>query len=50
MSGRLFVVSGPSGAGKSSLCTALLERCPDLKLSISSTTRAPRPGEQNGRE
>ncbi|GAV20326.1 guanylate kinase [Mariprofundus micogutta] len=50
MSGRLFIVSGPSGAGKSSLCTALLEKCPDLKLSISCTTRGPRPGEVDGSE
>lgn len=50
MSGRLFVVSGPSGAGKSSLCAALLESCPGLKLSVSCTTRSPRPSEQNGRE
>ena len=50
MSGRLFVVSGPSGAGKSSLCAALLEQVPDLQLSISCTTRAPRPGEEGGRE
>jgi len=47
---RLFVVSGPSGAGKSSLCGALLKDCPQLRLSISCTTRAPRPGEQDGRE
>ncbi len=47
---RLFVVSGPSGAGKSSLCTALLKDCPKLKLSISCTTRTPRPGEKDGRE
>ena len=44
-SGALFVVSGPSGSGKTSLCAALLERCPKLRLSISATTRAPRPGE-----
>jgi len=50
MSGRLFIVSGPSGAGKSSLCAALLEKQPKLHLSISCTTRAPRPGEQDGRE
>ncbi|PJA33635.1 MAG: guanylate kinase, partial [Zetaproteobacteria bacterium CG_4_9_14_3_um_filter_53_7] len=50
MSGRLYIVSGPSGAGKSSLCAALLERSPNLKLSISCTTRNPRPGEVNGRE
>jgi len=47
---RLFVISGPSGAGKSSLCSALLASCPQLKLSISCTTRQPRPGEHDGRE
>jgi len=47
---RLFIVSGPSGAGKSSLCKALLASCPKLKLSISCTTRSPRPGECDGRE
>jgi len=46
--GSLFVVSGPSGSGKTSLCAALLKRCPQLKLSISATTRAPRPGEIDG--
>ena len=46
--GRLFVISGPSGVGKSSLCRALLERCPNLVLSVSCTTRPPRPGEQDG--
>jgi guanylate kinase len=50
MSGRLFIVSGPSGAGKSSLCTALLKKQPELRLSVSCTTRAPRPGEEDGRE
>ncbi|MDX8388429.1 MAG: guanylate kinase [Ghiorsea sp.] len=50
MSGKLFIVSGPSGAGKSSLCSALLEACPNLNLSTSCTTRNPRPGEENGRE
>jgi len=50
MSGRLFIISGPSGAGKSSLCSALLQQCDDLKLCISCTTRAPRPGELDGRE
>ncbi len=47
-SGALFVVSGPSGSGKTSLCAALLEHCPKLRLSISATTRAPRPGEVDG--
>lgn len=49
-SGRLFLVTAPSGAGKSSLVNALLKIEPDIKLSISHTTRAPRPGEENGRE
>lgn len=48
--GRLYIVSGPSGSGKSSLCAALLESAPTLHLSISCTTRAPRPGEADGRE
>jgi guanylate kinase len=50
MSGKLFVITAPSGAGKSSLINALLKDDPRLKLSISYTTRAPRPGEANGRE
>jgi guanylate kinase len=49
-SGSLFMVAAPSGAGKSTLVNALLAQEPALKLSISFTTRAPRPGEQNGRE
>lgn len=49
-SGRLFVVSAPSGAGKTTLCKAALTRLPDLIYSVSSTTRAPRPGEQEGRD
>jgi guanylate kinase len=48
--GRLFVITAPSGAGKTSLTRALLDETPGLKLSTSYTTRAPRPGEQNGRE
>ena len=48
--GRLFVITAPSGAGKTSLIKALLADAPDLKLSISYTTRPPRPGEQNARE
>jgi guanylate kinase len=48
--GKLFVITAPSGAGKSSLIKALLEDEPGIKLSISYTTRKPRPGEQNGRE
>ncbi|HEV7856151.1 MAG TPA: guanylate kinase [Herminiimonas sp.] len=49
-SGSLFLVVAPSGAGKSSLVNALLQQEPAIKLSISFTTRAPRPGEENGRE
>lgn len=49
-SGSLFTVSAPSGAGKSSLVNGLLKLEPTLKLSISYTTRLPRPGEENGRE
>ena len=48
--GRLFMITAPSGAGKSSLVKALLEHDPEIELSISHTTRAPRPGEVNGRE
>ena len=50
MSGKLFVVTAPSGAGKTSLINALLEDDPRLKLSVSYTTRAPRPGERDGRD
>ena len=46
--GIVFIVSGPSGAGKSTLVAALLARVPDLTLSVSCTTRAPRASEQDG--
>ena len=46
--GTLFIVSAPSGAGKTSLVKALLERVPDVVVSVSHTTREPRPGEQDG--
>jgi guanylate kinase len=49
-SGGLFVISAPSGAGKTSLVKALLERNPALTVSVSHTTRAPRPHEAQGRE
>ena len=49
LEGTLFVVAAPSGAGKSSLVNALLEREPTISLSISHTTRPPRPGELYGR-
>lgn len=48
--GRLFVITAPSGAGKTSLIDALTRADPTLKLSISYTTRAPRPGEKDGVE
>ena len=50
MTGNLFVVSSPSGGGKTSLVKALLAEDAKVALSISFTTRAPRPGEKNGRE
>jgi guanylate kinase len=46
--GRVFVVTGPSGVGKGTLIRTLLERMPALELSVSATTRAPRPGERDG--
>src|SRR5437762_666408 len=48
--GRLFVIAAPSGAGKTSLVKALLQRKPELHVSISYTTRKIRPTEQEGRE
>jgi guanylate kinase len=45
---QLFVITGPSGVGKGTLIRGLLERIPELELSVSATTRAPRPGEQDG--
>jgi guanylate kinase len=45
--GNLFVIAAPSGGGKTSLTRALLEREPGIRLSVSYTTRAPRPGEQH---
>lgn len=48
--GHLFILSAPSGAGKTTLCKAVLTRFPDIEYSISSTTRAPRKGEENGKD
>ena len=46
----VLVVTGPSGAGKGTLIRELLERVPDLEVTVSATTRERRPGEQDGRE
>ena len=50
MSGHLFIVAAPSGAGKTTLVRLLLANDAQLGLSISCTTRAPRPGEEDGRD
>ena len=50
MVGNLFIITAPSGAGKTSLVRALLAQDTAVHLSVSYTTRAPRPGEQNGRD
>ncbi|OGA25670.1 MAG: guanylate kinase [Betaproteobacteria bacterium RIFCSPLOWO2_02_FULL_67_26] len=50
MSGALFIVSSPSGGGKTSLVKALLESEPEVRLSVSYTTRPARPGEVDGRD
>lgn len=46
--GTLYIVSAPSGAGKTSLVKALLDALPDIRVSVSHTTRAMRPGEADG--
>ena len=45
---KVFVITGPSGVGKGTLIRALRERVPELDLSVSATTRRPRPGETHG--
>jgi guanylate kinase len=45
---QVFVITGPSGVGKGTLIRSLRERVPELELSVSATTRAPRPGEADG--
>jgi guanylate kinase len=45
---RVFVITGPSGVGKGTLIRTLLDRVPGLELSVSATTRGPRPGEEHG--
>ena len=48
--GMMFVLSSPSGAGKTTLSKRLMDKNPDILISVSWTTRAPRPGEENGRD
>ncbi|MDR1920824.1 MAG: guanylate kinase, partial [Candidatus Adiutrix sp.] len=48
--GRFFVISAPSGSGKSTLTALVREKLPGLIYSVSYTTRAPRPGEVDGRD
>jgi guanylate kinase len=48
--GKVFVITGPSGVGKGTLIEQLLERVPELELSVSATTREPRPDEVDGRD
>ena len=48
--GKVFVITGPSGVGKGTLISRLLDRVPELELSVSATTREPRDGEEDGRD
>lgn len=48
--GMFIVVSAPSGAGKSSICHGLMKAFPEIKFSVSYTSRSPRPNEVNGRD
>jgi guanylate kinase len=48
--GLFIVVSAPSGAGKSSICQRLLKECPEIKFSVSYTSREPRPNEISGKD
>ena len=48
--GVLFVISAPSGAGKTTLCKEIIDIFPNLRHSVSYTTRTPRPGEVHGRD
>jgi guanylate kinase len=45
---KVFVITGPSGVGKGTLIRGLLEQVPELELTVSATTRTPRPGERDG--
>ena len=46
--GKLIIISGPSGAGKGTVLAEVLKRMPSLRVSVSATTRKPRPGEEHG--
>jgi guanylate kinase len=48
--GLFIVVSAPSGAGKSSICQRFMQACPEMKFSVSYTSRSPRPTEVNGKD
>ena len=48
LTGNLFIITAASGAGKTSLVKAILKNNPNITLSISYTTRSPRPGEEDG--
>jgi len=48
--GLFIVVSAPSGAGKSSICQRFMQACPEIKFSVSYTSRSPRPNEVNGKD
>ena len=48
--GNVFIVAAPSGGGKTSLVKELITKLPDIEVSISHTTRSPRPGEQEGQD
>lgn len=48
--GLFIVVSAPSGAGKTSVCKGILKMLPNVRFSVSYTTRPPRPGEENGKD
>jgi guanylate kinase len=45
---QVYVITGPSGVGKGTLIRSLLQQVPELEVSVSATTRAPRPGEEHG--
>jgi guanylate kinase len=48
--GLLMIVSAPSGAGKTSICRKILQMFPNVRFSVSCTTRSPRPGETDGKD